>query len=95
MERKVLYSYLKEHRWNLKKLCEVYLSITSILKRFVKPIFFEMAHLKALSSLSKENIKELKCKNNTLNISKVILCKIPADSYNIPVLTLSEESIEI
>ena len=54
-----------------------------------------MAHLKALSSLSKENIKQLKCKNSTLNILKVILCKIPADSYNIPVLTLSEKSIEI
>ena len=48
-----------------------------------------------LAALRQENTKQLTCKNKKLHHLKIKFNKLPKDKYNIPVLNLSSESLDL
>ena len=56
---------------------------------------FKMICFKVLAAFQQENTKQLICKNNKINNLKIKFNKLPKDKYDIPVLNLSSESLNL
>ena len=88
--KSILNSHLLEHRKNLKKLSYSHLHIRTTLRNKIGFLIYRCIIERLLKSLRKNNILQLKCKNNKLH--RVISQKaFKRNDYNIPVVNLSSE----
>ena len=94
-EKKILLSHLRDDRFHLRKLLEEHSASTEALRNILNSRFFKIICFKVLAMLRQENTKQLICKNKKLHYLKIKFNKLRKDKYNIPLLNLSSESLDL